>query len=270
MTARTAADEHLLDMLAETWGRTRELTTTVPAEQWDLDSDLPGWTARDVLAHVNGIEQLLLGRPLPEGAPEPDSANPIDFINVGWVGWYRTQPLQRCLDDFGEVTDARLAHLRSQSSTDLDGDTWTPTGPGSHRDMLGFRIMDSWFHEQDLRDVFRTPGGWEGPAAEFSIGRFDSAIGMILVKRAQATDGTSLRIELTGSQARTIDTVVSDGKGRRGAFEGEPTLTLVMDTADYMHLIGGRGAPAPIIDRVAIHGDAELAHRLLTRLAVLP
>ncbi len=39
------------------------LARDIPAEQWDLPTDLDGWSVKDIVAHIAHLESVLAGAP---------------------------------------------------------------------------------------------------------------------------------------------------------------------------------------------------------------
>ena len=58
-------------MLREEWSILTPLCETLNGEQWRADTDCPGWTVKDLLSHLVGIERWLLGHPLVDHDPAP-------------------------------------------------------------------------------------------------------------------------------------------------------------------------------------------------------
>ena len=266
----TNPDADLVAALADTWGRLQELARSVPAERWTAASDLPDWDARDVLAHLVGVESLLLGRPVPADAPPVDVDHPILLVNLQWIGWYRTQPVQRALTDFVEVTDARLAMLQSATTADFDQPSWTPAGPGTVRDLLPFRAFDSWVHEQDIRDALDIPGGWEGPAAHAAVARMRKSMGFAVGKKVAPPDGTVIGFELVGPFAQSFALSIDNGRANEVTPSNAATVQLTMPTSVFVHLTTGRGEAHAIADGpVVVSGDVALGTRVIDAMNVL-
>ena len=160
---QTAADFALVDAMAEVWDSIGALAGGLDAAEWKIETECPGWSVQDNVAHIVGIESAILGRPNPDHTPPdaPHVRNDVARVNEVWVDWYRSRPGAEVLAEFRAVTDARLAQLRAPD-VDFDADAWTPIGPGTVRDMLPFRIFDSFVHEQDMRRAVARPGGWDG------------------------------------------------------------------------------------------------------------
>ena len=57
------ADQEVVDALADVWASMQRLGDELDEAQWKLPTDCPGWTVQDNLAHILGIESVILGLP---------------------------------------------------------------------------------------------------------------------------------------------------------------------------------------------------------------
>ena len=104
--------------------------------------------------HITALERFILGDPLPsEDLPDdlPHVKNDIGRSNERWIESRRSWTGADALAEFVATTDARIAQLRALDDDGFAADSWTPMGPGTVAELLGFRIFDSWVHEQDMR-----------------------------------------------------------------------------------------------------------------------
>ena len=78
--------------------------------EWVLATDCPGWTVKDQLSHLIGIERLLLGDPPPPPLDDvPDHvSNAFGELNEAWVAARRAVPGHEVLDEFIEITNRRF------------------------------------------------------------------------------------------------------------------------------------------------------------------
>lgn len=265
--------EPVVDVLAEEWAAIAELGSVLEAGEWELPSECPGWSVRDVLAHMVGTERSLLGHDAP--APVTDAGhvhNPVGAVNEGWVRSLQGASGPELLAEFRAVTDRRLAELRSWPASRFDEEGPSPVGKVPYREFMRVRVMDCWVHEQDMRVATARPGHREGPAATLAIGRLLSAMPFIVGKKVGAPDGSAVRFEIVGAEERRLDVAV-DG-GRAGAVEslrGEPTVGLRMDLEVFWRLGCGRmtGAAARGAGLVEIQGDTELGARVVDEMAFM-
>jgi hypothetical protein len=72
------------------------------------------------------------------------------------------------------------------------------------------RVMDLWFHEQDVSEATGRPGRLDGLAAAMALDEISAVLGYVVGKKAGAPPGAAVRFERTGGLARRIDVAVSD------------------------------------------------------------
>ena len=274
VTVTTGTGEPVVAILVEEWQALEGLGGDLTDPEWDLPSECPGWTVRDVLSHLIGIERSLLGDPSPAPLDElpPHVANEIGARNEAWVEARRALPGRAVLDEFRDVTARRLADLRTSPSARFDEIGPSPVGQVPYREFMRVRVMDCWVHEQDMRVATGRPGHDSGPAAELSLERLSSAMPFVVGKQAGAPEGSSVRFELRGTMSRRIDVVVRDGRASTVAeLEGHPTTVLDMGVEAFWRLACGRvdGESARLAGLVVVDGDIELAYRVLDAMAFM-
>jgi uncharacterized protein (TIGR03083 family) len=264
-------DRSFIDQLDDVWASIASVCSDLTPEQWDTDTDCPGWTVRDQVAHIIGTESALLGRP----APPPASTglayvhNPIGEINEAWVQARRSRPGVEVLAEFEEVTAARRAAIRGMSDEELDTITGSPIGQVPYATFMDVRVMDCWVHEQDIRRAVGRPGHLDGPAADAAIRRFCGSLGFVVGKRAGAADGTTVVFELTGPLARTVAIGVRDGRAQvLPEVPDGPSVRMEMDAETFACLVAGRWTAERA--KVAISGDDALGRKVVDSLATIP
>ena len=266
--------EPVIAILGEEWGAIETMARDLVEAEWDLPSECPGWTVRDVLSHLIGIERVLLGDPAP--APlEPLPAhvqNEVGARNEAWVAERRARPGRDVLAEFEEVAARRLADLRAFPVARFDEIGPTPVGEVPYREFMNVRVMDSWVHEQDIRVATGRPGHDSGPAAQLSLDRLASAMPFVVGKQAGAPEGASVRFDLRGSMPRRIDVVVRDGRAKAvSTLDAAPNAVLAMDLEVFWRLACGRvdGESARLAGLVEATGDEGLACSVLDAMAFM-
>ncbi len=266
--------EPVIDQLAEVWASIVAACDRLPPEAWGLSTDCPGWTVRDHLAHLIGIERMLLGHPVPP-APAVVPAyvnNEIGSVNEAWISLYRDRPGAEVLAEFSETVASRLAALRSYGTAEFDEVGWSPIGEAPYREFMAVRVVDCWAHEQDIRLAVDRPGGRGGAGELLSLDRCDKAMPFVVGKKAAAPDGASVVFDVSGPEARRFAVVMSGGRGRM-AF-GVPdtsTVELHMDQATYWRLGFGRVAPAEVLaaEGVTFDGDTGLGRAVVSSMSFM-
>lgn len=268
-------DRALVDQLEEVWHRIAAFAGDLTEAEWKRPTEVPGWTVQDNLTHLTDIEAMIQGRPrpdhqVPEGLAhvrnEPGARNEV-FVDArrSWTG-------AAALAEFVEVTEARLGQLRAFGPDEFGAESWTPMGPGTVRDLLPFRIFDSWVHEQDMRRAVGRSGGLEGAVAEAAMARIVGTAGYVVGKKVGAPDGTVVVIECTPPLARTVIVGVDGGRARLlDADPGQVSVRLTLDGETYARLACGRLDPAACVaaGSVAFEGDADLGRRVVEELNFL-
>ncbi len=262
--------EPVVELLETEWAVLSELLGSLEDSEWELATDLPGWSVQDVVAHIVGTERMLAGDPTPDLLSHGDHVrNPIGEANEAWVTSFRSTPPKEMLAEFRRITGQRLDELKSLTPEAWDQVGFTPVGPGPYRRFMEIRVFDCWEHEQDIRRAANRPGHLDGPIAAHSIRQVNDALGYVVGKKAAVPDGSTVVFDITGSLPMILPVFV-DGRAR--ILDREPSMrdvTIHLDTETYNALGCGRwsGERAIQEDRVSIVGDQELGRRVLDNMA---
>jgi len=267
------SQEPIIDVLDDAWQAIGELGGGLEESEWEMPSECPGWSVRDVLSHMVGTERSLLGDAAPDPLSEPGHVhNEVGARNEGWVVALRGMSGPEVLTAFRQATERRLAELRSWPVSRFDEVGPSPLGPVPYREFMRVRVMDCWVHEQDIRVATARPGHREGPAASLALDRLVSAMPFVVGRQAKAPEGSSVRFELTGNSPRRVEVVVSSGRAAvTEALESEPTTELRMDLEVFWRLACGRvtGEAARAAALVEIRGDGELGQSVVDSMAFM-
>ena len=248
------------------------LLEKVPAEQWSTPTDLPGWDVRAVAAHIAHLEGILAGAPeetVEVGEPAHVTGLMGLYTEQGVVARAERTP-DELINEIREAATKRHTALLADPPTDgsakpqqiFGGIGW------DWNTLLRNRPLDVWMHEQDVRRAVGLPGGMDSPAARHTADYLAESLGFVLAKRVGAPAGTTVALEVAGSNPVAF-TVNEAGRGERlGEVPAEPTVGLSCDRETFIVVAGGRRDPEP--GAMAVTGDATLAQRLLDALAVTP
>jgi uncharacterized protein (TIGR03083 family) len=268
-------DRPVVGNLATVWQSIDGLLAGLEDKDWDRPTDCPGWTVKDQVSHLIGVESMLLGRPSPPPIAEAPAhvKNPMGQLNEAWVEARRGRSAAELLAEFREVTAARLAALRSMTDEQLAAITSGPTGQVPYEEFMRIRVMDNWVHEQDIRRAVGQPGHLDSPVSEASLARFTSALSFVIGKRAGAPEGTTVVLELTGPGEQTVAASVAEGRGRPlSAPVDDTTVRLTMTAETYTRLSCGRLTATDALagGEVAVDGDRTLGERVLAGMSIMP
>ncbi|QHC20131.1 maleylpyruvate isomerase family mycothiol-dependent enzyme [Streptomyces sp. GS7] len=252
-----------------------ELVTPLVEGEWSRATDLPGWSVRDVVSHVIGLECEMLGD------PRPIHTLPRDLYHVRsesarrmevQVDVRRHHTAPEMLSELEYTVIRRSRQLRNESRQP-DAVVRSPLGEERTLEfVLEQRAFDVWVHEQDLRRALGKPGNPDSPGAHVARDLLVRVLPGIVAKRAQAPADSAVVFDITGPVEfmRTVR-VGADGKATiDGSVSLGPTVTLAMDWDAFHRLACGRVRPAAIAGQIKIDGDHELAQAILDHFAVTP
>jgi uncharacterized protein (TIGR03083 family) len=269
--SRDFAISAYLDALSGLFVLARELHDS----EWQLPTDLAGWSVFDNVAHVNALEDELAGRSVPSPIHDwtrfPHVRTPFQqYTEVGVEARRSMSPMDLMaeLSTLVEERTRQLSYLPDDPDAELRGPAGM-VGPVSR--IMGTRTLDIWAHEQDIRRATVRPTRMAGPAAAAAQQRMIEALPLIVAREAEAPVGTTINWDITGQQA-TQRTVLVDANGR-GELQpvladgrADATITLSLETLQLL-FCGRRELQAVTVE---VQGDAALAERVISALAVTP
>ena len=246
-----------VESLSICWDSLAELLPGLTDEQWATQSLCPDWTVHGVVAHLAGIEEVLIGwdptgpEPVPPFAKVSESM--ADAANMTGAELF---------DKLIAVTDERRTDFAGMDDSFFDRQSFTPVGPGTYGRFMNVRVFDFWVHEQDIRRPLGLAGHQSGPAAEIAMDEIEGSLGYIVGKKVGLPDGMSITINITGGVTRSMHVKV-DGRAQPVATLDNPTVTLTADSTVFALLACGRIDPQGEIDAGTISwsGDSNWGER---------
>ncbi len=264
----TGDREPVVRHLDEVWSSLIAACDRIGAEQWDLPTGCPGWTVKDQLSHIIGVERMVRGEPSPPspGVTPSHVRNSFGELNEPWIDARRGTPGPEVLDELVEVVTERVGELRALAPERFDVVGWSPIGDVPFREFLVTRVLDSWAHEQDVRRALGRPGGRNGAGESTVLDRCVRTMPFVVGKRVAPPDGTCVVFSVTGVLGRMVPVVVRDGRATAPVVApGAPTVVLTMDQETFWGLGLGRVDPARALSagQAGIEGDIALGHRVI-------
>ena len=243
--------------LGQSYTAIENLCAIMSPAQWRAQSLCPDWTARAVVVHLAGVEQMLAGW-LPDSAGELPNVDRVTAFAQQTAGLDEVAFAARVAQTFGQ----RRADLAALSEDDLARPSWTPVGPASYGSFMAIRVFDFWVHERDITTPLGLPTDDGDARAEIALAEVERSLGYIVGKKAGFPDGSSVVFRLTGPLRRDLYVTV-DGRAKLVSHIDRPDVELSTDSVTFVQLACGRIDPQAQIDagRVRWTGDAGLGSR---------
>lgn len=272
-------DHPSLQPYADAWAHSieaiSELVSPLVEGEWNRATDCPGWSVRDVVSHIIGMECEMLGD------PRPIHSLPRDLFHVKDETSRRVEvqvDVRRChtapeMTSELEYTIIRRSRQMRNEKRDPSAKVMYPLGwETTLEQALRLRAFDVWVHEQDLRRALGQPGNLDSPGAVIARDVLLQGLPKVVAKDAGAPPHSAVVVDVTGP-LEFMRTVRVDGEGR-GTVDGSvslgPAVTLTLDWQTYFRLACGRVRPAAVRNDVKTEGDQELADAILAHFAVTP
>jgi uncharacterized protein (TIGR03083 family) len=245
-----------------------ELLRSLDDDDWSRPTDLPGWTVRDVAAHLAALESVLAGDPGPDVDATGGSDLSAAYTQAG-VDARADRTPQELVEEFTDAVLRRATELDAHPPEDPHGrPPYDVGGVGwDWQTLLRNRVIDLWVHEQDIRRAVDRPGDLDTAGAQTVKQTFLGALPFVIGKRAGAEPGSDVVVVVDGHPRG----YAVDDDGRCRPAEGvpdRPTVRLEMDMETLTLL--GAGRRDPLMVDVAIGGDRRLGERILQSMAVTP
>jgi uncharacterized protein (TIGR03083 family) len=274
MSGPSGRAEPVIEELIEVWASIVVACEQLDDEQWDRATDCPGWTVKDQVSHLIGIEQALLGEPAPPplGDVPAHVLNPFGKMNEAWVEVRRGVPGPAVLAEFVATTNRRIDALSAMDRDQFDTVGWSPVGDVPYREFMVTRILDCWAHEQDIRRALDRPGGRNGAGERVVLDRCERTMPYVVGKRVAPSDGTSVLFVVTGVMGRDILVAVDGGRASVPVPPVDPpSVTLAMDQEAFWRRCFGRVTPEELTDSgsVSVVGDVPLGRQVLSAMAFM-
>ncbi|MDA1127260.1 MAG: maleylpyruvate isomerase family mycothiol-dependent enzyme [Chloroflexi bacterium] len=268
------SNQQVVDLMERVWGSIDSLCAPLTEVQWKTPTDCPGWSVQDQVSHLVGAESYILGNPRPDHTPADTGhvKNDVGQSNEVVVDYRRSWSGQKVLEEFRELTGQRLGLLRGLTDEEFAVETQTPIGPGTVAEFVRIRIFDAWVHEQDMRRALSIPGELEGPVAEHSVGRVARAMPFVVARKAQAPDGVTVVLDITGTAGRVVSVGIDGGRGSELDSEPpSPTVRITLDVETFACLGCGRIDPTEALKagRVTITGGKSLGESIVKQMNIM-
>ncbi len=255
--------------LAGTWAGLDAAVASLSEDEWCAPTDLPGWSVKDNVSHVVGVELILLGEPYPSAHVLPEGLDHLRsdvarFMEVP-VDLRRSRSGASVLAELRSVVSRRLAALSSPGltlETEVPGILGRPTTLGA---LLPLRVFDCWTHEQDVRRALGLPRSLTSPAALVSRARLLRGL-TTLGEDVPRALGRSMVVSTTGAVTSVATVPFAEGFAWSEGASPDADVRVTCDFETFLLLGTGRVHHADVL----IEGDVALGRELVRVFAVTP
>jgi uncharacterized protein (TIGR03083 family) len=256
-----------------------DLLRSLPGEEWERPTAAPGWSVRDMVAHLldTDLRRLSFQRdglaPLAPSAPivtDRDLVAFLDELNAIWVSAARRLS-PRVLIDLHALVGPQVAALFSSLDpfTPAVGVAWA----GEQRSAAWFdtarEYTEKWLHQQHIREAvgaaLLTEHRWMHPVLDTFVRGLPHTFSTL-----SAPPGTSVTLTIAEPLAESWTITAAAGGWRlaRGAApQPAAQVTIDQDTAWRVFTKGMTAEAAR--RRAVLQGDLALANQVLTLVAIM-
>jgi uncharacterized protein (TIGR03083 family) len=271
----------LIDALDQTVQSVIDLGFSCRDQDFDLPTHCPGWTVKDQISHVVGLEKAFAGiRAEPVDVPDYEHLRHDEGRDIEReVEARRGRTGREVVAELADFHPERIASLR-ESPAELDTVVGGLLGEETtFGQMLRMRIIDTWCHEQDLRNALDRPGDLDTPAAAVfteavlrALPRIVSRVAGIGAGHAVVVDVTGPVVAregarvITGEDERPYGEALFSGHHRPDGEEQLDVTSIHLTTDALTRRAAGRRSTDQI--HYTVNGDEEIARRVLDALVV--
>ena len=254
------------------------LLESLDEQDWMRPTTAPGWSVKDVAAHLLGGDVGVLSRERDGFRVAPVAPSTyrelvelVNRLNEEWtVAARRISPRLLCelLALVGPKVDAHFSTL------DLDAlggpVSWAGPGPAPVWFDVAREFTERWHHQQQIRDATDRPGLYDPYYFAPVLDTFARALPHHF-RDTVAPAGTVVRVEITGDAGgvwflhRTLDRWTLALNGSLGPPASEVSLAQETAWRLFTHGIDSTHARA----HAKIHGDADMIGALFSTLAIV-
>jgi uncharacterized protein (TIGR03083 family) len=254
----------LLDLLGE-----------LAAGDWERATVCPGWTVKDVTAHVlhDDLRRLASMRDGQQG-PRPEPGEPVaaflDRVNQEWVAATRCLS-SRQLVELLTLNGGQIAALWRALDPDTGGAavSWAGLEVAPVWLDAARELSEYWTHQQQIREATGRPGLTDRQLLAPVLDTFLRALPYTL-RDTGADPGTQVQVTVSGpAPMRWVATREDTGWVLRRGDAGRPAATVELDGDTLWRLCTRNITPEDAAARARVHGERRLAEQVLRIVSIV-
>lgn len=272
---RAAEPVLVLELFPEERERLLEVLGRLAPEQWGASTACPGWTVKDVVAHLLGDDmgRLSVGRDRfagPKPSPGESLLAFVDRQNAEWARAMRRVSPGVLLELLRWSNVRTTEYFRSLDPFAIGPVvSWAGPEPGPRWLDLAREYTERWHHQQHVREAAGAPGLTEPRYLAPVLATFVRALPHTF-RATTAPVGTAVQLSLTGPSGGDW-TIVRETASWQ-LYQGEveiPSARVTLDQDVAWRLFTHGLTPAEAVTRASIAGNPHLAEVLLGTVAII-
>jgi len=196
-------------------------------DEWGVQSLCPDWDVRGVVAHLTGVEHLLVG-----WAPQADDEPPPFQKMAEFEATTGPMDSDAFVALVHQTIGARRAELPGMSADAWAQRCMAPIGPATYGRFMDVRVFDFWVHQRDMTQPLGRETVDSGPHAEIALDEVHGSLGYIVGKKIGLPDGMSIAFHLTGPVERDLYAAV-DGRAAVVDDLADPSVEVEVGTERF-------------------------------------
>jgi uncharacterized protein (TIGR03083 family) len=252
-----------------------ELLGGLGVGDWDRPTVCPGWTVKDVTAHVlhDDLRRLAGMRDSHRG-PRSQDGEPLAVfsarVNQEWVTAARCLSTRQ-LVELLTLTGGQVAGMWQQQDLEADGTvvSWAGLEPSPVWLDAAREFTEYWTHQQQVRDATSRPGLTGREFLAPALDTFLRALPFTLAN-TDADEGAQVQVTITGEAAMAWVATRERSGWRLDRGAAARPAALVEADGDTMWRLCTRGiTPQAAQARVRVQGDPGLAEQVLEIVSII-
>jgi uncharacterized protein (TIGR03083 family) len=253
------------------------LLKSLSPERWETPTVCPGWSVKDIAAHLFGGDVGILSRkrdnyrPLDESISNwPSLAAFINALNAEWVGAMRRVSPRLLCDLLGETGPAAAAYFGSLDLHAIgEPVSWAGPQPAPVWLDVAREYTERWHHQQQIRDAVDLPGFKHPRYMKPVLDAFVHALAHTY-REVSPGEGCAVVLEFTGPSAAGWSLLRTRGAWKLfSGIAAKPAARVVMSD-DLAWRLFTRGVdPGTAASQTVVEGDRALGLHALNTLSII-
>jgi uncharacterized protein (TIGR03083 family) len=259
-----------------------DLLNGLAAGHWESRTSCPGWSVKDIAAHILGDDMGILARERDRYTPEPAAGSPapaaswealvrrINAANEVWVdAWRRVSPA--LIREPLALSGPRLGDYYRTLDADTLGDpvSWAGDDPAPNWLRVAREYTERWVHQQQIRDAVGVPGVQEAQWVRPLLDTFAHSL-PIALRTFDRPEGTTVLLVATGEGGDRWAVVRREGRWSLGEPPaGQVTATTTLDVETLWHVYTKAIDRTTVRKRAEVFGDEDLGRAVLSAVAII-